>query len=656
VTISERVILSVDGAEQVRAAAGAVDSLSRAVKRTRDAQGRLFSAGDGASSARAAQGQSVAQRAVAAAMGEQERLAARLANFDEARFIAATKLKKAIRDQEQAALRRAGITPAGDRVLPRTLVPTLGGALTFAGGLALDAIRQGVQDIAVAAVRTLAEGVRSAAQAAAFRQDTERGLAIVLRSAQAAKDVYRQGLRLAGELGQGAEQTLAGLQGLIARGFPVDEAVKFTRAMADLAIVNPGANLESIMLAVGKIRGQGKAQGDELMMLAEAGLNMTTFYEKAAKVAGKSIDEIKKMQDAGKLTSEIALPAILESVKALTGKELGGVAKAATGGLSGLGRRLSTLGETLLLSADFGPAAAKVERFASAFLKLAGPGTPLGDKLVATIEKIATAAADLLGGERGAAVLADALDALADVAEGLVDGLRPVGPIVLNTIEALNGMLGVQGAGITARQVGEAIAYLARAVVTLGAVALVMYARIVQPFIDTFNGLQALAQPAESTGRSIGNGIVRGLISAMTFGLSEVTIAGIRLGGAATDGVAQGAQVASPSRATMRTGRSIAEGQALGMLRGLPAVDRAAVALGRAGVAIGNDNGGARPLASGVAPGGALGGGGAVSVTVVLDGAASSQAAGSPAAAKAAGQTIGASVIEAWMRRRAEAA
>jgi hypothetical protein len=71
-----------------------------------------------------------------------------------------------------------------------------------------------------------------------------------------------------------------------------------------------------------------------------------------------------------------------------------------------------------------------------------------------------------------------------------------------------------------------------------------------------------------STGASLGSGLAAGLNSA----LGAVQSAASALASAAASALNAAAQVASPSRLTMKTGRWMAEGLVIGMERGTPAV------------------------------------------------------------------------------------
>ena len=592
---------------------------------------------------------------IARQMREEVKLAAKLANFDAAREKKLHAMRSDLRAQQQIARGKkpGDLGPA----LPRTLVPTLGGALTFAGGLFIDRVGQFIASIPARLGAAFIAGARMVFEAATFRQNAERGLAVVLRSAEKAKEVYDRGIKLADELGTGAKDTLSGLQSLIARGFPVEDAVAFTKAMADLQVVNPAANVEALLYNIAKIKGQGKVQGDELNALAEAGLNLGTIFEMVAKQTGKTIPEIQKMLSAGKLTADMALPAILASVEALTGKPLGDTAKAASMSLAGMARRLENVGD-LLYRADFDQASKNLEEFAGPLLRLVGPGTSTSNAVSEAITALANSLTGLLGGEAGAEKTANAIKDMAAFGKGAAEGVKQIN-------WALGKLKGTTDGLDTAtiEKIGTVVVWVAAIVV--GAVAAIgfgIYAAFVQPFVMAYEAVagwwadmkaffSSATSEAGASGSSIGSALVTGLVAALTGGLSLVVDAAARLVGGAVDAARgpKGADAHSPSKKTTKLGRDMADGIPAGMEQRVGAMRS-----GVAGMVSGLIN--TAPPAN--INGGGAGLSGAASGAPVIHihlGAGAAAAAGSKGAAEDMGARAGAAAAEAYMRRMREA-
>lgn len=591
---------------------------------------------------------------IARQMREEVKLAAKLANFDAAREKKLHAMRSDLRAQQQIARGKkpGDLGPA----LPRTLVPTLGGALTFAGGLFIDRVGQFIASIPARLGAAFIAGARMVFEAATFRQNAERGLAVVLRSAEKAKEVYDRGIKLADELGTGAKDTLSGLQSLIARGFPVEDAVAFTKAMADLQVVNPAANVEALLANIAKIKGQGKVQGDELNALAEAGLNLGTIFEMVAKQTGKTIPEVQKMLSAGKLTADMALPAILASVEALTGKPLGDTAKAASMSLAGMARRLENVGD-LLYRADFDQASKNLEAFAGPLLALVGPGTSTSNAVPEAITALANSLTGLLGGEAGAEKTAKAIEDMAAFGKGAAEGIKQI-DWALGKLKGTTDGLDTA----TIEKIGTVVVWVAAVVVgAVAAIGMGVYA-MVYPLIAVYDvavgwwaDMKAFFSSATSeagaSGSSIGSALVTGLVAALTGGLSLVVDAAARLVGGAVDAARgpKGADAHSPSKKTTKLGRDMADGIPAGMEQRVGAMRS-----GVAGMVSGlintappaNINGGGAGL-SGAASG--------APVIHVHLGAGAAAAAGSKGAAEDMGARAGAAAAEAYMRRMREA-
>jgi tape measure domain-containing protein len=94
------------------------------------------------------------------------------------------------------------------------------------------------------------------------------------------------------------------------------------------ALGTSAEGVQNILAQLGQVQAKGKLQGEELTVLAENGLSTQLVYKHLASQLGKTKDEILKMQAAGKLTSEMAFPAIMAAVMDKTGeKQLGDVGK-----------------------------------------------------------------------------------------------------------------------------------------------------------------------------------------------------------------------------------------------------------------------------------------------------------------------------------------
>jgi tape measure domain-containing protein len=152
-----------------------------------------------------------------------------------------------------------------------------------------------------------------------------------------------KGLALADRLGTNAMDTLEGLRGLIAKGFSSNMATDLVGVAADLKTVGATSEqMKGAIRVIGQIKDTGKLQGDELNELANAGVAPTKVFEQLAKSMGKTVPEIIKMKEQGKITAEQTIPAIMSAIKQMTGGKSPGVAaaEAANNSVTGMLERL----------------------------------------------------------------------------------------------------------------------------------------------------------------------------------------------------------------------------------------------------------------------------------------------------------------------------
>lgn len=183
-----------------------------------------------------------------------------------------------------------------------------------------------------------------------YRDEVLTGLKLITGSAGEANRVFERSIALSDKLGIEWETTVGGMQKLLAKGFTEDFATDLTKGLADLKIVAPDANVGNLLLAIGQIKTAGKLQGDELNQLTEAGLNSDLMFKQLEKSLGKSRAEVLKLKEGGKLLADDVLPAILDSIRTMTGKELGQAAEEAVNTTAGRLRRLEQLPGRFFLS------------------------------------------------------------------------------------------------------------------------------------------------------------------------------------------------------------------------------------------------------------------------------------------------------------------
>jgi tape measure domain-containing protein len=199
----------------------------------------------------------------------------------------------------------------------------------------------------IATLGTIAAGAIGAAAVgmavsfADFAQRSMLGLQQLAKHGASAAKLFDHIRGEAELLGLDVKDTTKQFVKFLALQFDPKMATDFIRMGADLrAFGTADEAIGSVFNAIGKIKAQGKVQGDEFAMLTEAGISAELIYKQLGKTLGKTTAEVVKMQEAGKLSSDIALPAILEAVKVkLNEKELGDMGKkiadSTLGGMTG---------------------------------------------------------------------------------------------------------------------------------------------------------------------------------------------------------------------------------------------------------------------------------------------------------------------------------
>lgn len=206
----------------------------------------------------------------------------------------------------------------------------------LAGGVVAFKIAMGALDLGKQFVEGAVESVK-------FRDSTERGLGAILHSSAAARVLFLDTIKLSDQLGTNFQTTMTGVSNLLTSGFDVTGAKDLVKTMADLKALKPSVPIERLLLAIEQIKTAGVLQGDELRQLQEAGLGTDLIYKQLQKTLGKSVPEIKKLKEAGKLSADVTIDAIKAAVAQLTGMPLGKFAEEASMGFAGLSARLANL-------------------------------------------------------------------------------------------------------------------------------------------------------------------------------------------------------------------------------------------------------------------------------------------------------------------------
>lgn len=165
-----------------------------------------------------------------------------------------------------------------------------------------------------------------------------------------------------------AEEVQNAFRNALAMGFNTSEAARLTKATLDWAAATgkSGAEAEHAVYVMGQMRSAGKLLYQDLYQLAQLGIGMDQINRQLAKSLGKSVEEIKRMREAGQITAAQGITAITQYME-----QFSGAAANQAHTLDGLISSLQDIGPVFLRS-FFGPlnmATGQVEGFLGAVRK-----------------------------------------------------------------------------------------------------------------------------------------------------------------------------------------------------------------------------------------------------------------------------------------------
>ncbi|MCW2789195.1 MAG: hypothetical protein JWP56_1498, partial [Aeromicrobium sp.] len=257
---------------------------------------------------------------------------------------------------------------------------------------------------------------------AADLEQSQIGFETMLGSAQKADAFLAQIKRTAAntpfEL-KGLTQTS---QKLLAFGFDAKEIIPTltTHGDASAGLGRGAAGLDQIATAFGQIKTKGRVQGDEILQLTEAGIPAMQILRNQL---GLTATEYDRLQRAGKISADVALPALLKGMnngtKGLAGETtaFGGLMEKQSKSLSGLA---STLKDKVFLGLADGiaPLVPLIKDGLQKAIDNIGPALKTGG------ENLAAFVQGMKDGTGPGGKLADILGKVWDVLKPVIDFIR----------------------------------------------------------------------------------------------------------------------------------------------------------------------------------------------------------------------------------------
>lgn len=480
------------------------------------------------------------------------------------------------------AIGGAGLLGLG-KIASSITLPALGG---MAIGLGAVATAAGVATVAVGAL--LLKVASAGKEFVTFGQNQRLAFNQLAKHGASGARLFDHARGLAEEFGLDVKDTSKQYAKFLALQFNPRQADKLIKLGADMRVLgNSAEDVQGIFLALGQIKSKGRLQGEELLQLQERAVSGELIKEAIAEQMGIAVSEVDKQISAGKVTSDIALPAIETALLNKLGtKEAGEAGKRfAETTIDGAVGRVKARGQNLALTL-----AERFEAPATRFMNKAADKifgfleSPKGQETIATIgrgiEKLGIGLEKSLpfveafvagfGGGFGSAFTA-ALDVVGPLFEklggsdgqatkklfeqlGKSFGFAAFGMVALAgaTVSLVAGMGAVTAAGM---QLADTIG------TTIGG-ALSRITEAFRPITDILNNQSlTLGEKALAIGRAIVTGIGNGIKNAAGLALEAIGGLGDQLV-AKLSGVLQ---IQSPSRVFARLGAQTAAGFSMGL-------------------------------------------------------------------------------------------
>lgn len=455
------------------------------------------------------------------------------------------------------AIGGAGLYGLG-KMASTVAVPALGATAIGIGavGIAAGGAALAVGMLAMKMAGLAAEGTKVVAKYALFGENSRLAFGALAKYGTTAEQLFTHSRILADRYGMSVVDTTNSFKKLLAGGFNPKLATDIIKMGADMRFLGGSAEeVKGAVRAISQIKAAGKLQGDELNQLAEAGIGANLVYEALGKSLGKTVPEVIKLKEAGKIDSATAISGILAAVKGVTGKDLGQAGEEwATKTIEGMVSRIKTKGENVAISLGdrMAPALSRLSQKALDFTEvwLAAGGA---ERLVGRLEPVFASVGRVI--ERVAPILGRMWDGFSSKMGPALDELGKV----LSAFDRFNG--DGKTAGDTAYAIGRGMADMAIVAGKVAAFVVGATGALVGMGYAVFGWMTDLKKKAHNLGIDLAKGLANGIKTAM---MLPVT-AGQEMGKAVIGAVKNVFQERSPSRVMRLSGANFATGLALGI-------------------------------------------------------------------------------------------
>ncbi|UZX16561.1 tape measure protein [Thermus sp. PS18] len=276
-----------------------------------------------------------------------------------------------------------------------------------------------------------------ALDAASFKESTLAAFQTLTGSREEANRLLREAVRFANRTPFDTGQIVDAYQRLLTTGFRKVEIPVILKGVGDLAALKGFSPevIERVLRTFEQIRGKKRLLAEELMQLAEVGIPLGKVYEVLAKRLGTTVDQVRKLQEAGKIGPNLGITAVLEVIRTtFSGGRLGSLMELLTTSIPGLLSNLRSRPLELLMDLDETPGVAAVKRFLMNIERATNPDTATGKRLKERLQATFSAAFTAIFSPLARATEPGRVEALVDRALDALDRavawVRRAAPVV----------------------------------------------------------------------------------------------------------------------------------------------------------------------------------------------------------------------------------
>jgi len=419
---------------------------------------------------------------------------------------------------------------------------------------------------------SLVDGAKGLFHYADLATRAHQSFAVFFGGQEKGDAVLRTSIDLAKKFGFTIEDTVTQMQRFGAGGFDAEQSLGLLRFGADIkGLGRTAQDVKGIFLAITQISGKGKLQGEELtQQLAERGINAGEVWKTIGKNIGRTVEQVQKLQKAGKISPAVAINALVETTeKRLGSKKIGSVgeriANETVGGLKG--RMATQIDEAIFFAVD--KASPALVKGMQAIMKGLGMTESLSfeEGLTRMLTKVGEFM-EKVGPKLPAIAdnFAKAFGATANINVGGLDGFIDSLPSLATSLGQVSGHL------VTIMSTLAAIATNPLVLKAIGGAATVATAmsRPVEtlkqlPGVRAGKWLSEMFVEGTDAMAGVGQNVTEGLAGGIAAGAPSVGRAAGDVAQGAIDASSSTLQEKSPSRKFYDQGNHIAQGLALGV-------------------------------------------------------------------------------------------